>query len=82
MLRSGERIVHDRIRNYLQKYLPAAQEITDRDVISAGGQPGTPAFAKLKTEMITHRLDARPKKVPPPEPEPAVPMHAPIIARK
>jgi tRNA nucleotidyltransferase/poly(A) polymerase len=68
---SSERLVHDRIKNYLQKYLPAAQEITERDVVAAGAKPGTPKFQKLREELILTRLDARPKKVPPPEPAPA-----------
>jgi tRNA nucleotidyltransferase (CCA-adding enzyme) len=63
LMRSGQRLVLDRTRNYLQKYLPAAQEITEKDVIERGGQPGTPKFAKLQQQMIAARLDARPKKV-------------------
>jgi tRNA nucleotidyltransferase (CCA-adding enzyme) len=74
LMHSGQRLVLDRIRNYLQKYLPAAQEITEKDVVERGGQPGTPKFAKLQKEMIAARLDARPKKViveePPPLPPP------------
>ena len=61
-LRSQHRVVQDRIRNYLQKYLPAAQEITDAQVIEAGYTPGTPKFERAKAEMIAKRLDARPKK--------------------
>jgi tRNA nucleotidyltransferase (CCA-adding enzyme) len=76
LIKSGERLVQDRIRNYFQKYLPAAQEITDREVAAAGTQPGTPKFQKLKAEMIATRLDARPKKAAPPE-EAAVPMATP-----
>ena len=64
---SSERLVHDRIRNYLQKYLPSAQEVTERDVLATGVKPGTPKFQKAE-EMILTKLDARPKKVPPPEP--------------
>ena len=64
---SSERLVHDRIRNYLQKYLPSAQEITDKDVLATGAKPGTPKFQKTREEMILTKLDARPKKVPPPE---------------
>jgi len=30
---SSERLVHDRIKNYLGKYLPTAQEVTERDVL-------------------------------------------------
>lgn len=73
LLRSGQRTVLDRLRNYLQKYLPLAQEVTDKDVVDAGGVLGTPKFDKLKHQMIAARLDARPKKVveePPPPPPP------------
>jgi tRNA nucleotidyltransferase (CCA-adding enzyme) len=82
---SSERLVHDRIKNYLQKYLPAAQEITEADVVAAGGKPGTPKFQKIREDLILTKLDARPKKVPPPAPvvaagAPAGP--APALARK
>jgi tRNA nucleotidyltransferase/poly(A) polymerase len=61
-LRSTQRGVQDRIRNFLTKYVPAAQEITDLQVIEAGFTVGTPKFEKAKAEMIAKRLDARPKK--------------------
>jgi tRNA nucleotidyltransferase (CCA-adding enzyme) len=76
LMRSGQRLVLDRTRNYLQKYLPAAQEVTEKDVVERGGQPGTPKFAKLQQQMIAARLDARPKKVvveEPPAPPPPGP---------
>ncbi|MGE5327688.1 MAG: hypothetical protein ACM3NO_11665 [Deltaproteobacteria bacterium] len=79
LVKSSERIVLDRIKNYLQKYLPAAQEITDKDLEGAGGQPGTPKGAKLKSELIAKRLDSRPKKVPLPAEETAsTPAAAPV----
>ncbi len=71
LMRSGQRLVLDRIRNYLQKYLPAAHEVTEADVIEKGAQPGTPKFAKLQQQLIAARLDARPKKVVVEEPPPA-----------
>jgi len=71
---SDQRIVHDRIRNYFQKYLPAALEVTNEMVEATGVTPGTPKFQKAKEEMIVQRLDARPKKVVvPPEPPPPPP---------
>jgi tRNA nucleotidyltransferase (CCA-adding enzyme) len=76
LMRSGQRLVLDRTRNYLQKYLPAAQEITEKDVAERGAEPGTPKFAKLQQQMIAARLDARPKKVvveEPPAPPPPGP---------
>ena len=78
---SSERLVHDRIRNYLQKYLPSAQEVTDKDVIATGARPGTPKFQKAREELILTKLDARPKKVPPPEAPPQT-AAAPAMARK
>ena len=83
LVKSGERGVQDRIKNYLQKYLPAAQEVTDREVTAATNlEPGTPKFHKTKQDMIAQRLDARPKKVEvPEEPEPAAgPGPAPVLA--
>ncbi len=75
LLRSPERVVQDRIKNYLQKYLPTSLEVTEKDVVAAGGQPGGTKYAKLRDELIATRLDARPKKVPPPPPvvEPSAP---------
>jgi tRNA nucleotidyltransferase (CCA-adding enzyme) len=78
---SSERLVHDRIKNFLQKYLPAAQEITEADVLAAGGKPGTPKFQKVREDLILTRLDARPKKVVPPV-VPAPAAAAPVMARK
>jgi hypothetical protein len=74
-LSSALRMVQDRIRNYLQKYLPAAQEITDRQIAATGLEPGTPKFKRAREEMIRVRLDSRPKKVveAPTEGEPALP---------
>ncbi len=72
LMRSTQRLVLDRLKNYLQKYLPAAQEVSEKDVV--GAEPGTPKFAKLHQQLINLRLDARPKKVvveePPPPPLP------------
>jgi len=80
LYRSPERTVQDRIKNYFQKYLPAAQEVTERDVVAAGGQPGTPKFQKTREELIATRLDARPRKPAPPEPEPTPIPPAPVSA--
>jgi tRNA nucleotidyltransferase/poly(A) polymerase len=72
LMRSSQRLVLDRVKNYLQKYLPLAQEVTEKDVV--GAEPGSPKFAKLYQKLIAERLDARPKKVvveePPPPPPP------------
>jgi tRNA nucleotidyltransferase/poly(A) polymerase len=72
LMRSSQRLVIDRVKNYLQKYLPLAQEVSEKDVV--GAEPGTPKFIKLYQKMIAEKLDARPKKVvveePPPPPPP------------
>ena len=51
MYQSAQRIVQDRIRNFLQKYLPAAQEVAAE------------VKGKARVEAITKKLNARPKKV-------------------
>jgi len=63
LIRSPFRLVQDRIRNYLQKYLPLAQEVTDEEVAQATGvAPRSPKFQKLKDEIIAQKLNARPKR--------------------
>ena len=78
LARSGERLVQDRIKNYLQKYITVAAEVTDAEVTGAG--PESPKFKKLKDDLVNKRLDARPKKVVVPE---AVlpPSPPPIVGR-
>jgi tRNA nucleotidyltransferase (CCA-adding enzyme) len=78
---SSERLVCDRIKNYLQKYVPTAQEVTDKDVIESGVKPDSPKFQKAKEAMIIAKLDARPKKIPPPV-VPTPPGPGPAMARK
>jgi len=67
LLRSQHRLVQDRIRNYFQKYLPLAQEVTGEEVRAKGVEPGTPKYEKVKEELIATRLNARPKKPTPEE---------------
>ncbi len=67
LLRSQHRLVQDRIRNYFQKYLPLAQEVTDEEVRAKGVEPGTPKYEKAKEELIAAKLNARPKKPTPEE---------------
>lgn len=76
LLRSNQRIVVDRLKNYLQKYLPAAREITEVEIAEHAGTPGSPKYGKLREQFIAAKLDARPKKVvpvevlpPPPPPQ-------------
>jgi hypothetical protein len=65
--------VHDRIKNYLQKYLPTAQEITPAEFAAIEGTPGTPKYEKAKEAFVAKHLDRRPKKVEPPPPPPPEP---------
>ncbi|MBI3680709.1 MAG: CCA tRNA nucleotidyltransferase [Acidobacteria bacterium] len=77
-LETTQRLVQDRIRHYLQKYMLAASEVTDREVEAEGLTPGTPKFARRKAEKIVARLDGRARK-PAPAPE-VVPSPAPVMA--
>jgi tRNA nucleotidyltransferase (CCA-adding enzyme) len=79
LVKSTQRLVHDRIKNYLQKYLPLAQEVSDKEVEATGVTPHTPKFQKMKDQMIATKLDARPKKVVEPVPE-AAPAAPPVTA--
>lgn len=62
--KSPLRLVQDRIKNYLQRHLPMAMEVTDDDVVEAGGVLGTPKAQAIRKQLIAAKLDARPKKVP------------------
>jgi tRNA nucleotidyltransferase/poly(A) polymerase len=80
---SAQRVVQDRIRAYYQTYLALAQEVTEEQVAAAGVKPGTPKFEKAFRAMVTAHINARPKKIPPPEPEAVVaPGPPPMAARK
>ena len=80
LARSTERLVLDRIKNYFQKYLPMAQEVTDVEVTAETEiETTSPKFAKTKATFISKRLDARPKKLTPEEEMPPPPPSAPPI---
>ena len=83
LARSTERLVLDRVKNYFQKYLPMAQEVTDAEVtLETALEPASPKFAKAKATMISKRLDARPKKLTPEEEAaPPPPSAPPILSR-
>ncbi len=71
-LRTGQRLVHDRIKNHLTKYLAGVQEVTDKDVATHfNADPADGKFKKLKEDYTLALLDGRIRKpVPPPEPMP------------
>ncbi|MBM3735445.1 MAG: CCA tRNA nucleotidyltransferase [Acidobacteria bacterium] len=79
MAHSEKRIVHDRVKNYLTKYLETANEVTDKDLAPLSLDPGSKEFAKAKLERVYATLDGRirkPAPPPPPPPAPPTPMNA------
>jgi tRNA nucleotidyltransferase/poly(A) polymerase len=69
---SGARLVQDRIRAFYEKYQQQAQEITEEQVLATGAKRGTAKFERTFKSLIAALLNARPKKVAEPEPEPVV----------
>jgi tRNA nucleotidyltransferase/poly(A) polymerase len=67
---SAARVVQDRVRAFYEKYLPQASEVTEEEVAATGAKPGTARFVKARHSMIAARLNARPRKVVVPDPEP------------
>jgi tRNA nucleotidyltransferase/poly(A) polymerase len=80
LYKSDARVVQDRLKNHLQKYLMVEHELTDEEVLETGVKPGTPKYAKARQEMLCKRLDARPKKIVVEEAAPAPLLSAPIVA--
>jgi tRNA nucleotidyltransferase/poly(A) polymerase len=78
---SVQRVVQERIRNYLQKYRPAMQEIAPSEWKALEGQPGTPKYNRSRRAFLASRLDVRPRKPAEPEPEPAGPAEAVVRGR-
>jgi tRNA nucleotidyltransferase (CCA-adding enzyme) len=81
-MRSNQRLVHDRIKSYLTKYLPGVHEVTDRDFIQPGMEPGTKAYAAAKEEYITAKLDGRIRKPAVEEETEPAPPHPTTAARR
>lgn len=82
LMNSGQRLVQDRIKNFLQKYLGMAQVVTDTEVeVATKIAVTSPKFAKAKNDFIAKKLDARPKKVEEPEPATEPVVQAPIAGR-
>ena len=82
-VKSNERIVQDRLKNYFTRYLPTAVEVTDAEVTEASGlEPGTAKFEKARDSRIAGYLDGRIKRPvppPPPEPTPPPPVRGPMV---
>jgi tRNA nucleotidyltransferase/poly(A) polymerase len=82
-MHSGKRIVHDRIKNYLTKYLEVANDVTDKDLAYLNLDPSSPKFQQAKLDRIHALLDGRIRKpAPPPEPPPPPPQPASVWARR
>jgi len=73
---SMERVVQERIRNYLQKYRPTMQEVASSEWEALEGQPGTPKYTRNRQAFLAARLDVRPRKPPVPEQESPAPLEA------
>ena len=71
---SEHRLVKDRLKNHLQKYLPLALEVSDRELAHLNLDPASPKFKAARQDLILAYVDGRVKKpVPPPEPPPPPP---------
>lgn len=66
---SAQRTVQERLRNYLQKYLPTMLEVSPAAWAALEGQPGTPKYNRNRHVLIASHLDVRPRKPAEPEPE-------------
>ncbi|MBL8293562.1 MAG: CCA tRNA nucleotidyltransferase [Bryobacterales bacterium] len=62
LLRSDQRLVTDRIKNFLLKYLPAASEVRDRDLAHLNLDPASPQFREARDELVFAVLDGRVRK--------------------
>jgi len=62
LIRSALRLVQDRARNYLQKYLPMAQEVAMRKCAPRARPRGIPKFHKVKEALIAAKLNARQRR--------------------
>jgi tRNA nucleotidyltransferase (CCA-adding enzyme) len=72
---SAQRVVQERIHNYLQKYRPAMQEVARSAWEALEGQPGTPKYHRSRQAFLASRLDVRPRK-PSPEAEIVAPVES------
>jgi tRNA nucleotidyltransferase/poly(A) polymerase len=82
LYRSEARLVQDRLKNHLQKYLMVQHEMTDEEIAEGVGaaRPGTPKYEKARIAALHKKLDARPKKIVVEVPPPGPALSAPIVA--
>jgi tRNA nucleotidyltransferase/poly(A) polymerase len=78
---SAQRVVQERIRNYLQKYLPAMQEVPATEWSALEGQPDTPKYNRSRQALVASHLDVRPRKAPEATPEPVAPVETLVRGR-
>jgi len=78
---SSERVVQERIRHYVQKYLPTMQEVPAAEWDAIEGQPGTPKYNRNRQVFLASKLDVRPRKTPEPEQPPVTPAEVVIRGR-
>jgi tRNA nucleotidyltransferase (CCA-adding enzyme) len=72
---SQNKLVQERIRNYVQKYMPLAQEFPAAELQQIEAKPGTPKYEKARDALLSAFLDRRPRKpaaLPAPPPPPPV----------
>lgn len=82
-MHTTKRIVHDRIKNFLTKYLETANEVTEKDLAHLDLDPASAKFQQAKLERIHALLDGRIRKpAPPPEPPPPPPQPTSVWARR
>jgi tRNA nucleotidyltransferase/poly(A) polymerase len=62
LYRSPHKPVQERIRNYLQKYLPLVQEMPPEELAAIAAKPGTPRYEKAREALVAQRLDHRPRR--------------------
>lgn len=67
LLRSGQRLVTDRIKNFLYKYLPAAHEIRNSDLAHLNLERDSPEYQQARDRWLCALLDGRSRKVETPE---------------
>jgi tRNA nucleotidyltransferase (CCA-adding enzyme) len=69
---SQNKLVQERIRNYIQTYVPLAQEFPAAELQAIEAKPGTTKFERAREALLAAHLDRRPRKPPalPPPPPP------------
>jgi hypothetical protein len=61
---SQNKLVQERIRNHIQKYIPLALELPATELERIGAKPGTPKYEKARDALLAAHLDRRPRKPP------------------